>query len=103
MTPVCLVVANPATSGNVIVNQDFSNSAYHGSIVWSWQLVAMARGFGIATGPLQPAVSHPNRTFAVMVYENLEGAYNTPWDSIEDNEEYISDEVWSWLYEGWIV
>jgi len=44
ITPVGLVVANPAISGNAILHRNFSNPAYHGSVVWSWQLVAMAKG-----------------------------------------------------------
>jgi hypothetical protein len=36
MTPVGLVVVNSAFSGNEIVRQNFSNSAYHGAVVWSW-------------------------------------------------------------------
>lgn len=33
LTPVGIVVAKPAISGNEIVNANFSNSAYHGSVV----------------------------------------------------------------------
>jgi hypothetical protein len=29
----------------------------------------------------------------------LKDAYNALWDSIERNEEFLSDEVWSWVYE----
>jgi hypothetical protein len=29
----------------------------------------------------------------------LRDAYNTLWDSIEANEAYLSDEVWTWVYE----
>ena len=100
MTPVGLVVANPAISGNEIVNKNFSNSAYHGSVVWSWQLVAMASGVERQLDRCSlPSTVKPDFCTNKVVYKNLKDAYNALWDSIEENEEYLSDEVWSWVYE----
>jgi hypothetical protein len=102
MTPVGLVVANPAISGNAIVHRNFSNSAYHGSVVWSWQLVAMAKGIEKQLDRCNPPSGSPSKPDFCsngVVYGNLKDAYNALWDSIERNEEYLSDEVWSWVYE----
>jgi hypothetical protein len=47
-----------------------------------------------------PSSSKPDFCSNRVVYKNLKDAYNALWDSIEDNEEYLSDGVWSWVYEG---
>lgn len=100
MTPVGLVVANPAISGDEIVVANFSNSAYHGSVVWSWQLVAMASGL---EKQLDRCSSHNEQTpdfcSNTIVYANIKNAYNALWDCIENIEDYLSDEVWTWVYE----
>lgn len=99
MTPVGLVVANPAISGNDVVNQNFSNSAYHGSVVWSWQLVAMASGLEKQLDRCN-SQEEPDFCRDTLVYNNVKDAYNTLWDSIEDNQDLLSDEVWTWVYEN---
>ena len=33
-----------------------------------------------------------------VVYNNVKNAYNSLWDAIEENKDYLSDEVWSWVY-----
>jgi hypothetical protein len=101
MTPVGLVVANPAFSEHEIVRQNFTNSAYHGTVVWSWQLVAMVRGLEKQLGRcsvkddlhLKPDFCHDP-----VVYGNVKDAYNRLWDVLEESEEFITDEVWSWVY-----
>lgn len=98
MTPVGLAVANPAISGNEVVIQNFSNSAYHGSVVWSWQLVAMAKGVEKQLDRCNSPQSRPDFCNDEVVYKNVKDAYNALWDSIENNEDYLSDEVWSWVY-----
>ena len=32
------------------------------------------------------------------VYGNVRQAYNALWDNLEQNEEYLAQEVWSWVY-----
>ena len=44
LTPVGLVVANPAYGEQQFYVDHFTNRAYHGTVVWSWQLAMMARG-----------------------------------------------------------
>ena len=99
MTPVGLVVANPAISGNDVVIQNFSNSAYHGSVVWSWQLVAMASGVEKQLDRCNSG-EKPDFCSDEVVYNNLKNAYNALWDVIEKNKDFLSDEVWSWVYEN---
>lgn len=41
---VGLFVANPAYSGNKDFAGTFSRTAYHGTVVWSWQLAMMGAG-----------------------------------------------------------
>jgi len=42
--PVGLFVANPAYGGDSVYARNFTNSDYHGTVVWSWQLAMMAQG-----------------------------------------------------------
>ncbi|KAK5081051.1 hypothetical protein LTR70_009230 [Exophiala xenobiotica] len=100
MTPVGLVVANPAISENEIVKQNFTNSAYHGAVVWSWQLVAMVRGLEKQLGRCSLVDPHQRPDFCsdAVVYNNVRNAYNTLWDVLEANKDFLSDEVWSWVY-----
>lgn len=46
LTDVGLFVANPAYAGDKSVSDDFKNSDYHGTVVWSWQLSMMSAGLG---------------------------------------------------------
>lgn len=45
-TGVGLFVANPAYTGDKSLSDQFKNSDYHGTVVWSWQLAMMAAGLG---------------------------------------------------------
>lgn len=45
-TDVGLFVANPAYAGDKTLSDQFKNSDYHGTVVWSWQLAMMAAGLG---------------------------------------------------------
>lgn len=68
-SPVGLVVANPAYAANSALAANFSRTAYHGTVVWSWQLSMTAAGLGrqlsrcvsdTAPGPSpRPIPSHP--------------------------------------------
>jgi hypothetical protein len=97
MMPVGLVIANPAFSEDEIVRQNFSDSAYHGAVVWSWQLVMMARG---VEKQLDRCKSRQPPDFCsdAVVYNNARNAYNALWNVIEENKDYLSDEAWSWVY-----
>ena len=101
LTPSGMVVANPALSASDVLIANFTNSAYHGTVIWSWQLALMAEGLH-----RQLALCNPtdNSSFVPpycddqYVYNAVRSAYNTLWDNIEQNEAQLQSEVWSWTY-----
>lgn len=98
-TDVGLLVANPAYGGDPIYSANFSNSAYHGTVVWSWQLSMMAKGLErqlerCADGN-GPEFCHDQK-----IHDKVISAYNRLWDVIENNTDLLSGEVWSWRYDG---
>jgi hypothetical protein len=97
MTPLGLVIANPAYAGIEELNRNFSNSAYHGTVIWSWQQVAMARGLEKQLDRCN-SEQRPDYCSNTVVYNNVKNAYNVLWDVIETNRKYLSDEVWTWVY-----
>ncbi|RSL83565.1 hypothetical protein CEP51_004438 [Fusarium floridanum] len=106
-TPIGAVVANPALSGNDDFIGIFTNSAYHGTVIWGWQLALMAKGL---ERQLQRCLAcHAKRAPCLIrhvpafcrdegVYNALKGAYNHLWDIIEANSDQLQSEVWSWTY-----
>lgn len=96
-TSVGVVVANPALAESDVLRTNFTNSAYHGTVVWGWQLAMIARGLETqlarCDGDEAPAFCSNS-----IVYGNVKQAYNTLWDNLEQNEQYLAQEVWSWVY-----
>lgn len=97
MTDVGMVIANPAYGNNPVYAQNWTTSAYHGTVVWSWQLAMMAKGLELQLS--RCSSTSPPEFCALDVYGNVKEAYNVLWDSIENNAEHLSTEVWSWTYE----
>ena len=97
-TPIGLLVANPAYGEDPVYAANWSTSAYHGTVVWSWQQAMMARGFELQLD----RCNRENLEYCEneVVYTNVLRAYNSLWDTIEANGEYLSAEVWSWVYDG---
>jgi hypothetical protein len=99
MTDVGMLVANPAYGNDPVYAANWTTSAYHGTVVWSWPLAMMARGLELqlsrCTSTTQPDFCSDN-----AVYSNVKTAYNVLWDSIEANSAHLSTEVWSWTYNG---
>lgn len=97
MTDASMIVANPAFGGAPVYAHNWTTGAYHGTVIWSWQLAMMAKGLELQMGRCQttpaPAFCADN-----SVYDNVKAAYNTLWDSIDANKQYLSGEVWSWIY-----
>ncbi|KAI7473559.1 hypothetical protein KC351_g11054 [Hortaea werneckii] len=107
--PVGLLVANPAYGGDPVYAANFTNNAYHGTVVWGWQMAMMAAGL---ERQLDRCVSRVTSTITTTtnnttkpafcadksVYGNVKAAYNHLWDLIEANEAQLSSEVWSWEY-----
>jgi hypothetical protein len=97
LTPVGMVVANPALSGQEVLTTNFTNSAYHGTVVWSWTLAMMAKGLERQLARCNDSAA-PAFCDDVSVFDNVKLAYNNLWDVIEDNEAQLQSEVWSWTY-----
>ncbi|KAF5023540.1 hypothetical protein F66182_4407 [Fusarium sp. NRRL 66182] len=98
-TPYGIVVANPALSNDSDLIDGFTNAAYHGTVIWSWQLALMARGLERQIARCSSSDANvPAFCSDDGVYTALRRAYNHLWDVIEDNSEQLQSEVWSWTY-----
>ena len=98
MTDVGLLVANPAFGEEAVYAANFTTSAYHGTVVWSWQQAMMAKGLEnqlLRCSGTEPPLFCSDES----VRNNVLAAYNRLWDVIEANAEHLSEEVWSWRYE----
>ncbi len=101
LTDVGVVVANPAYGLQPVYAANWTTSAYHGTVVWSWQLAMLARGLEIQLDRcLRDEGLRPDWCADGSVFPSVRMAYNVLWDSIEANEALLSGEVWSWVYEG---
>ena len=99
MTDVGMVVANPAYGNNPVYAANWTTSAYHGTVVWSWPLAMMGRGLELQLSRCNSS-SVPDFCSDSSVYGNVKNAYNVLWDSIEANSAHLSTEVWSWTYDS---
>lgn len=95
MTSVSAVVANPAYGDDPVYAANFTTSAYHGTVVWSWQLAMLARGFELQLVRCD-SKSPPAFCTNDEVHKNVLLGYNTLWDSIEKNSAVLASELWSW-------
>ncbi|KFA46849.1 hypothetical protein S40293_05585 [Stachybotrys chartarum IBT 40293] len=96
---VGLFVASAAYAGSAGYARNFGRSAYHGTVVWSWQLSMMAAGLERQLGRCEDGGDVPDFCNAEELYGRVVQAYNRLWDLIEANEQNLSGEVWSWNYE----
>lgn len=99
MTDVGMLVANPAYGDNPVYAANWTTSAYHGTVVWSWHLAMMARGLELQLSCCTSSTA-PDFCSDSVVYGNVKNAYNLLWDSIEANSAHLSTEVWSWTYDA---
>lgn len=101
-TPYGIVVANPALADNKEITAGFTNSAYHGTVIWSWQLALMAKGLERQLARCLSSANESENTPAFCgndgVHTALKRAYNHLWDIIDDNSDRLQSEVWSWSY-----
>ncbi|KAF2199515.1 glycogen debranching enzyme [Delitschia confertaspora ATCC 74209] len=96
--PVGLFIANPAYGGNPIYAKSFTREAYHGIVVWSWQLAMMAEGVARQLERCsEPEV--PDFCTNTPLHTKVLSAYNHLWDLIDNNQAQLSSEVWSWKYQ----
>jgi hypothetical protein len=115
LTDAGLLVSNPAYGQDSEYAEQWTSSAYHGTVIWSWPLAMMAKGLeqqlarcegnlltrqssfernGSKSNSNTPDFCHDS-----VVYNNVRTAYNALWDSIEANQAQLSQEVWSWTYD----
>lgn len=99
-TDVGLFVANPAFGDNPVYAANWTNSAYHGTVVWSWPMAMMAAGLERQLGRCNSSSAVPDFCSDNTLYSKVLSAYNHLWDIIEANTEHLSTEVWSWQYEN---
>ncbi|XDG05219.1 hypothetical protein ABKA04_004834 [Annulohypoxylon sp. FPYF3050] len=95
-TTVGLVVSNPAYGDGSVDVREFSESAYHGTVVWSWQLAMMVAGLEKQLGRCE--FEQPAFCADTALHDRVIEAYNHLWDLIDANHEHLSSEVWSWIY-----
>ncbi len=88
MTDIGLLVANPAFAPADVQGR-FGATAYHGTVVWSWQQAILAAGLDrqLGRGDLPPAT----RRRLVSARERL-------WRAIDAAGEVRTSELWSWAY-----
>jgi hypothetical protein len=90
LTDAGMVVANPVFADDA-VKARFTNHAYHGTVVWSWQQALFASGLG----------RQLERTdLPKSVKQHLLAAQQTLWRAIAATQSVRSSELWSWRFEG---
>lgn len=99
MTDVGMLVANPAYGENPIYAANWTTNAYHGTVVWSWQLAMMAKGLELQLSRCSSDAA-PDFCGDKSVHGNVKTAYNALWDVIDANADNLSTEVWSWTYDA---
>lgn len=98
-TDVGVLVANPAYGGAAVYAANWTNNAYHGTVVWSWQMAMLAAGLQRQLDRCSSSAV-PDFCSDTSVHGNMVAAYNHLWDLIEANKPHLSSEVWSWQYRG---
>jgi hypothetical protein len=89
LTDAGMVVANPVFA-DAGIQARFTNHAYHGTVIWSWQQALFAAGLDrqLARTDLPPTVK-----------EHLLAAQQTLWRAISAAQSVRSSELWSWRFE----
>ena len=90
LTDVGMVVANPVFA-NTDVQARFTNHAYHGTVIWSWQQALFASGL---------ARQLERTDLPSSVRAHLLTAQQTLWRAIDAGQTVRSSELWSWSFEG---
>lgn len=87
-TPIGLLVANPALAEDRLQNE-FGRSAYHGTVVWSWQQAVLAAG-------LERQLARPD--VPKELREELARARSLLWIAIDAASSFRTSELWSWSF-----
>jgi hypothetical protein len=88
LTPIGMLVANPAFAPREVQDR-FSNTAYHGTVVWSWQQALMAAGLDRQLARADVPASLRSR---------LREARTRLGSAIDAAGELRSSELWSWSF-----
>ena len=90
MTDVGMLVANPAFA-DAALRAKFTNHAYHGTVIWSWQQALFASG-------LERQLRRTDLPDSVQ--QHLLAAQQTLWRAIRTARPVQSSELWSWDFTG---
>jgi hypothetical protein len=90
MTPVGVVVANPAYVDDKAIRARFAKNRYHGTVVWSWQHAMLASGIA---RQLRRADLPPDTRTALTT------AQAALWDVITRTSAARHSELWSYMNE----
>jgi hypothetical protein len=90
MTDTGMLVANPVFA-DAALKARFTNHAYDGTVVWSWQQALFASG-------LERQLRRTDLPEAVR--QHLVTAQQTLWRAIRATQSVQSSELWSWRFEG---
>jgi hypothetical protein len=88
LTDVGIVVANPVYATSAIQSQ-LNSSAYHGTVIWSWQQAVLAAG-------LQRQLRRADLPSSVK--QLLRGEQRQLWSAIRAAHTLRNSELWSWTF-----
>jgi hypothetical protein len=88
LTEAGVLVANPVFA-DATRQRELSRTAYHGTVIWSWQQALLAAG-------LQRQVARRDLPAATM--KRLREAQQRLWSVISNTRELRASELWSWKY-----
>jgi hypothetical protein len=88
LTPVGVVVANPVYAGSTVQSK-LTRSAYHGTVVWSWQQAVLAAG-------LRRQLERQDLPSSLK--EPLRAAQTRLWRAIEAAHSMRNSELWTWTF-----
>jgi len=90
LTDAGVVVANPVFASRDL-QERFTNRAYHGTVIWSWQQAMLAAG-------LERQLRR--RDLPAAVVKKLEDAQRQLWRVIGAAKSMANSELWTWRYEA---
>jgi hypothetical protein len=90
LTGAGMLVANPVFAAAALQAR-FTNHAYHGTVVWSWQQALFASG-------LERQLERTD--LPETVRQHLLTAQQTLWRAIQATQAVRSSELWSWHFEA---
>jgi hypothetical protein len=90
LTGAGMLVANPVFA-DASLKARFTNHAYHGTVVWSWQQALFAAG-------LEKQLARSD--LPASVRQHLLAAQKSLWQVVQATRSVGNSELWSWRYEG---